>query len=313
MTLAPLIFEPIFMERVWGGRRLQQFYGKRLPAGARIGESWEVVDRAEAQSVVANGPYHGRTLHDLWLQERAEIFGNVPDSARFPLLIKLLDAQEKLSLQVHPPADLAAELGGETKTEFWYIAEAAPAAELYVGLQKGSSRARLEKALEMKTIEEHAHAISVRAGDAMFLPAGRLHAIGAGNVIVEIMENSDTTYRVFDWNRRDGNGQPRELHIEQALRSINFADHEPELIAATGECLVRHSAFEVDKWNLESERMVSPQGMFVIVGCLAGEIECAGTSIQPGEFLLVPACLKDRDLRPRAKNSSLLRVTVPPS
>ena len=122
----PLIFQPIFMERVWGGRRLESLFGKPLPAGARIGESWEIVDRTEAQSVVDAGPLQGRTLHDLWSTHRAEIFGNAPDGARFPLLIKLLDAQEKLSLQVHPPATVAAELGGEAKTEFWYIAEASP-------------------------------------------------------------------------------------------------------------------------------------------------------------------------------------------
>ena len=279
----PLIFQPIFMERVWGGRRLESLFAKQLPAGVRIGESWEMVDRPEAQSVVAAGPLEGRTLHDLWSTHRAEIFGNVPGGARFPLLIKLLDAEEKLSLQVHPPAAIAAELGGEAKTEFWYIAEATPAAELYVGLRHGSSRADFEEALQSNGVEKLAHAIPVRTNDAMFLPSGRLHAVGAGNVIVEIMENSDTTYRVFDWNRRDDKGQPRELHIKQALRSIDFEDYEPRLVAQTGECLVRHSAFEVEKWNLEAERVVSPEGKFAIVGCLAGKVECAGTSLRPGE------------------------------
>src|SRR3982751_891205 len=147
MADQPLVFEPIFMERVWGGRRLESLFGKRLPPGARIGESWEIVDRPEAQSVVHDGTLRGETLHDLWMNRRAEIFGDVPDAPRFPILVKLLDAQEKLSVQVHPPADAAKELGGEPKTEFWYVAETGPAAELYVGLKSGSSRADFANAL----------------------------------------------------------------------------------------------------------------------------------------------------------------------
>lgn len=145
----------------------------------------------------------------------------------------------------------------------------------------------------------------------MFLPSGRIHAIGAGNVIVEIMENSDTTYRVFDWNRTDNQGKPRELHLEQALRSIDFDDHMPKLIAPAGECLVRHSAFEVEKWDLTSARALSGEGKFAIVACLSGEISCAGRTFQPGTFFLVPASLRERTLTPLAAGSSLLRVTLP--
>ena len=132
----PLVFQPIFMERVWGGRRLESLYGKRLPPAVRIGESWEIVDRPEAQSVVHDGPFRGLTLHALWRKHREQIFGSVPDAPRFPILAKLLDAQENLSLQVHPPAAIAQELGGEPKSEFWYIADAAPKAEIFAGLKK---------------------------------------------------------------------------------------------------------------------------------------------------------------------------------
>jgi mannose-6-phosphate isomerase len=299
------------MERVWGGRRLETLFGKALPAEVRIGESWEIVDRAEAQSVVAAGPLRGRTLHELWLECRKEIFGDVADAPRFPLLIKLLDAEEKLSLQVHPPAGVAAELGGESKTEFWYIAEATPGAQLYVGLRAGSSRAQLEEALAGGTVEEHVHAIPVERGDAMFLPSGRMHAIGAGNVIVEIQENSDTTYRVFDWNRKDESGQPRQLHVEEALRSIDFEDRAPGLVAPAGETLLRHELFEVEKWELTGERTITADGRFAIVGCVSGAIECAGVTIKASEFMLLPAALEDRVLRPRAADSSLLLVGIP--
>ena len=133
----PLVFEPLFMERVWGGRRLEEVYGKKLPDDLRIGESWEIVDRPEAQSIVRDGPLRGKSLHELWQNHRREIFGDIADAPRFPLLIKLLDARETLSVQVHPPNELAAELGGEAKTEFWYIANADAGAELFVGLRRG--------------------------------------------------------------------------------------------------------------------------------------------------------------------------------
>ena len=145
----------------------------------------------------------------------------------------------------------------------------------------------------------------------MFLPSGRMHAIGAGNLIVEIQQNSDTTYRVFDWNRIDDTGQPRELHIEQALRSIDFEDHCPELVRPKGECLVKDAAFEVEKWNLDEDRADLSLGQFAIFSCLSGTVGCAGTSIQPGGFFLLPASLKDRRLTPRDKNTALLRITLP--
>lgn len=306
----PIVFGSIFMERIWGGRHLESLYGKRLPPGRRIGESWEIVDRPEAQSIVREKPWSGRTLHDLWLTARREIFGHVPDSERFPLLIKLLDARERLSLQVHPPADAAAELGGEPKAEFWYVADAALAAEIYVGLKKESSRAKFEAALVAGTIEEHVHRVPVQAGDSMFLPSGRVHSIGAGLVIVEIQQNSDTTYRVFDWNRGGSDGKPRELHVEKSLRSIDFNDLQPGLTNASGESLMSSPHFEVEKWQLGQPRVVSEPESFAIIACLTGEIACAGISLRPGEVFLVPACLKDRVLKPKAGNTSLLRVMI---
>src|ERR1700732_1960155 len=136
---SPLTFEPIFQERIWGSRKLASLFGKNLPSDQSIGESWEIVDRPEAQSVVRNGPFRDRTLHELWTRDRQSIFGNVPDSPRFPLLAKLLDAHDQLSLQVHPPEKVAAKLGGEAKTEFWYVASAIPGARLHVGLRKAVS------------------------------------------------------------------------------------------------------------------------------------------------------------------------------
>jgi mannose-6-phosphate isomerase len=307
----PLVFEPLFMERVWGGRKLESLYGKRLPSAALIGESWEIVDRPEAQSVVHDGPLRGQTLHKLWCQQREAIFGKVPDAPRFPILAKLLDAQENLSLQVHPPRAIAAKLGGESKSELWYMAQVGPKARLYAGVKKGTTREIFRKALDQRKVEKHLHALELKTGDAIFLPSGRLHALGGGNLIVEIQENSDTTYRVYDWNRVKKGRAPRPMHLAQAMECIDFDDVEPALLRLGGESLVRHEVFEIDKWVLGEEREIAEPGRFAIVACLTGELACAGRQFKPGDFFLVPAELEDRVLRPLGENVSLLRVMMP--
>jgi mannose-6-phosphate isomerase len=283
--LYPLIFKPIFKERVWGGRAIERLYGKNLPPGVPIGESWEISDRPGDASVIANGPLAGKDLR--WLMEHHErkLLGNAKSAnGRFPLLIKILDAQEKLSLQVHPPADKAAELKGEPKTEAWYIADAAPGAELYVGLKRGVTRAEFEHKIKTGAVAECFHRVPVKAGDTMFLPSGRVHAIGAGLVIFEIQQNSDTTYRVFDWNRVGLDGKPRDLHVAESLASIDFGDFEPGLvndaIAEVGPWkyrnLVRHKLFNVTLNHLQSLTSVRVhlQG-FLIIGVVDKKVVVA--------------------------------------
>jgi mannose-6-phosphate isomerase len=306
--LYPLLFEPIFKERVWGGRRLEALYGKPLPPGVPIGESWEVSDRPGDESVVANGPLAGKTLR--WLMERhgGDVLGasRAAPGHRFPLLCKILDARDILSLQVHPPAHRAAELGGEPKTEMWYITDASPGAELYAGLVRGATRDAFETSLQTGDVAEMVHRIPVRAGDTMFLPAGRLHAIGGGLVLFEIQQNSDTTYRVFDWNRMGLDGKPRELHIAQSLASIDFSDVEPSLVDApftgTGtpdvRPLVRHPLFSVDlcRGRASGRASISLPGIRIIAsvsGRLIVEGNGVGVTIEPGRFCLVPASLSD--------------------
>jgi len=308
---SPLTFDPIFMERMWGGRRLESEFGKKLPPNTRIGESWEIVDRLEAQSVVANRPLKGKTLHELWLQNRHDIFGDVPETPRFPLLIKLLDAQERLSLQVHPPEEVAAKLGGEPKTEFWYVAASDPGAEFFLGFRKLITREQFKRALDKGTVDDCVQKIRVKAGDAMFLPGGRLHAVDGGNVLVEIQQNSDTTYRVFDWNRVDATGNARQLHVDQALQCIDFTDVGPHLVEPNGEILIKDELFEIQKWNLDSSRKIAPLGQFAIVCCLTGSLRCASVDLVPGEFFLVPASLETRQLQPHSEGTSLLRITIP--
>jgi mannose-6-phosphate isomerase len=307
----PLLFEPIFMERIWGGRRLESEFGKKLPAQKRIGESWEIADRPEAQSVVLNGPLRGKTLHNLWIQDRSEIFGDVPDASRFTLLVKLLDAHEKLSLQVHPPENVASKLGGEPKTEFWYVAAADPDAELYLGFRESITRDQFEKAIRDGTAADYVDKIRVRTGDAVFLPAGRFHAVGAGILLIEVQQNSDTTYRVFDWNRVDDKGKQRQLHINQALQCIDFDDVAPKLVEPQGELLLRHDLFEVQKWNLTAPREISSKGQFAIVCCLSGALRCGDADLSPGGSFLVPAALSDQPIQPLREETNLLRITIP--
>src|SRR4030095_5162966 len=168
---APLTFQPIFIERMWGGRRLESEFHKKLSPQKRIGESWEIVDRSEAQSVVASGPLRGKTLHERWKHRREEIFGDVPDTPRFPWLIKILDAQEKLSLQVHPPENVASRLGGEPKREFWYVAAADPDAEIFLGFREPITRENFAERIRDGSAVNNIHRIPVQSGDAVFLPA----------------------------------------------------------------------------------------------------------------------------------------------
>ncbi len=293
------------MERIWGGRRLESRFGKKIPPNTRIGESWEIVDRPEAQSVVARGLLKGKSLHELWIEDRSSIFGELSDTPRFPLLIKLLDAHEKLSLQVHPPEQFAGNFGGEPKTEFWYVADADPGAELLLGFHESIQRHQFESALREGTAADYVHQIGVKPGDAAFLPAGRLHAVSAGNLLIEIQQNSDTTYRVFDWNRLDSaTGRPRQLHLGQALQCIDFDDLRPQLLRPKGELLIRHKLFEIQKWNLDSPRESAALGQFAVICCLTGQLTCANVDLAPGEFFLVPAQLQDRQLKPLVVQTS---------
>ena len=265
--------QPLMQERIWGGRNLEKL-GRVLSEGKKIGESWELVDRQEAQSVVEGT---GETIGSLWLgADREKIFGRkAPRGGHFPILIKLLDAEEKLSLQVHPPAEKAKELGGEPKTEMWFFLETKPGAEIYVGLRKEVGKGEFEEALKEGKVSECFHRLKTEPGQAMFLPSGRVHAIGAGNVILEIQQNSDTTYRVDDWGRKDGKGNSRELHVREALSSIRWDDVEPACIQPRGERVLVCDFFKVTRWWLmpgEVRELVPDAGSFRYLFVAEGKV-----------------------------------------
>lgn len=309
----PITFKPLYMERVWGGRELERVYGRELPdPQLPFGESWEIVDREKEQSVVDEGPLAGTPLHELWTTRREELFGAGYDShPRFPILIKVLDARDDLSIQVHPPVHLAADLGGEPKTEMWFIADRDPGAKLYVGLKRGVTREDFEKAIAGGTVADCVHAVSPEPGDSIFIASGRLHAIGAGFLIHEIQQNSDTTYRVFDWNRMGLDGKPRELHVAESMASIDFDDFEPAMDTPDGDTLASCAYFKTDRRNLSAGRTVANPDAerFSILSVVEGELESAqGRRFGKGSFLLLP---KGGTPLKAAVDSTVLQVTLP--
>ena len=291
--MQPIIFQPLYMERVWGGRKLEEVYNRELPSDQPHGESWEITDREEDQSVVAKGIFKGKTLNELWTQHKEEVFGQgLPDSARFPLLIKILDARSDLSIQVHPPTDIAKKFGGEAKTEMWYIADVDPDAKLYVGLKEGVSKQDFENAIKNGTVDEVVHVIQPEVGESIFIESGRLHAIGSGFLIYEIQENSDTTYRVFDWNRLGLDGKPRQLHVEESLACIDFDDHEPTMDTPNGESIAACEHFNVDERNFsEGDKInLKKPEQFAIITVVKGTLlDADGNSYPAGSFFLQPA------------------------
>jgi mannose-6-phosphate isomerase len=296
MKAYPLKFKPIYKERIWGGRKLAEVFGKELPEGVKIGESWELADLPEDKSVVANGELAGRTI--AWVLESypEQITGYRGFEGGFPLLIKLLDAEEVLSVQVHPDAETCRRMGkGEPKTECWYIISAEAGSVIYKGLKKGVDKEQFAEAIQTGRAAELLEEVAVAAGELHFLAAGTPHSIGAGLLIAEIQTPSDTTYRVFDWNRVDGSGKSRTLHIEEALESIHFEAAGEAAAATEIGRLVDCEYFRIDKGHMaaDCELLLSPgevkvmmflSGAGVMLGTAAGSVE-----YRAGDTVLVPA------------------------
>jgi len=301
------------MERVWGGCRLARF-DKDLPPGVPIGEMWELVDREDAQSIVAAGEFQGKTLNDLWRDERVKVFGEGlagHHSTRFPILVKLLDASDTLSVQVHPPAHMPAQLGGEPKTEVWYFLDCTKDATIYAGLKNGVTQEAFQRLLETGEVASALHEIPVRNGESIFIPSGRIHAIGAGNLIIEIQQNSDTTYRVFDWNRTGLDGKPRQLHISESMASIDFEDFEPGVKSSADPLVADCEYFHVEKIKLTESRDLRPRGGFAMAVSVDHPVNCGGGTFNPAEFFVIPASAREMSVTPVDASASLLVCTLP--
>ena len=325
----PYKFVPIYKEKIWGGRNLQRLFGRDLPAGESIGESWELADLVEGVSRVANGPAAGTTLTDLTGRLGPRLLGRarpMPDG-RFPLLLKLLDANDILSLQVHPDADAVKAIGqgAALKTECWYVIESR-GGMIYKGVLPGVTAEQFRKAVQSDTVERFVNACKVEAGDFHYLPAATVHALGAGVVVAEVQTPSDITYRVTDW------GRGREIHVERSMRCIHFAetddfteaaDAAPDgdtLPGADGETLLVTEFFTVARREASAGKPASlPAGRCAAVMMLdaktPAEVRHAGpaepaTKVRAGDTVLVPACLEHPEIVADSA-CTWLEVTLP--
>lgn len=246
----PLLFNPVLKRIRWGGRRLGTLLGKPLGPHDDYAESWEIADMGPVQSTVATGPLRGTTLADLIAQQAPALLGvpaadSAAVAAQFPLLVKFLDASDRLSLQVHPDDAQAqrAGVGPRGKTEAWIVLDALPNATLFAGLQPGVTRQQLAAAVLSGQVEPLLHRVAVQPGDCLFIPAGTVHALGEGVLLAEVQQSSDTTYRLYDWNRVDATGQPRELHVEAGLACVDF---ERGPVTPVTPRAVTHPALQID-------------------------------------------------------------------
>ncbi len=302
--LYPLKFKPLFKERIWGGTALASTMGKRLPADKLIGESWELSGVEGDISVVSNGKLRGNNLQELIEVYMGELVGDriyEKFGLEFPLLIKLIDAQDVLSIQVHPDDQLAAKRHNSYgKTEMWYVVDNKPGASLYVGFKGDVTREQYLKAVAEGTLPSLLNRYEVKKGDAYFIPAGTIHAIGKGLLIAEIQQTSDITYRVDDWGRVDKNGKPRQLHTELAVDAIDFASHANLNVTRTPK---RNEAVTIEQCNYFTTNLLEIKGevereyvtldSFVIYMCLEGgaEVLCGEhhETLAKGETMLIPA------------------------
>jgi mannose-6-phosphate isomerase len=301
-ALYPLMFYPVFRQYLWGGRRLETILGKQLGPGDHYAESWEVVDHGPDQSVVSNGPLRGITLGEIRRAHPEALLGRHAQLDKFPLLFKFLDAQEHLSIQVHPDDEAARRLNPPDagKTEAWVVLAVEPGSRIYAGLKPGCTPQQLRDALASKRLLECLHSFTPQPEDVVFIPAGVVHALGAGLLVAEIQQSSDTTFRLYDWDRLGPDGKPRPLHIEQALSVVNFQYGPVHPIRSVvgdsqgREQLVHCDQFCLDRWRLSTSVRWGEDERFHILSVLEGRVEAQGAhlpeTLQRGQTILLPAC-----------------------
>lgn len=316
-ALYPLRFEPIFRRYLWGGRKLGTLLGKPIGEGTDYAESWELVDRDDDQSKVVAGSLAGMSLHELVNDRGLELLGRHHPQSRFPLLFKFLDCEKVLSVQVHPSDEMAAKMNPPDfgKTEAWVVIAADPGSLIYAGLKRGMDRAALEREVQRGTCDLCLNRFEPEPGECLFLPAGMVHSLGAGLVIAEVQQSSDVTYRLFDWNRLGQDGQPRPLHVREALEAINYKlvgirPQVPRQTPRAGvERLVECDKFVLDRWRIDESREIEVDGRFHILSVLEGAVNVSsdpsGEPLKMGQTTLLPAALSSCRLEPLARTTVL--------
>lgn len=292
-TLYPLRFEPVYKDYIWGGNRIPRLYNRDMPDGI-YAESWEISTHPDGTTAIANGPLAGKTLRDLLPEHKNALLGTNVVGDDFPLLIKLIDAREVLSVQVHPNDDNAAAVGGEAKTEMWYFMEGDPEAQIYCGLKPGIGKGEFLQAMEDKTFADILRPVAATPGQAVFVPGGRVHAIDKGSLVLEIQQNSNTTYRLYDWGRVGPDGQPRPLHIDQAMKVIDWDNNGDPHCQISGTTIQKCDYFQLDRFELSEGKAFEASGesfhaLFVEKG--EGTIRWAdgGEALATGQSWLIPA------------------------
>ena len=327
--LYPLKFQPLYMERIWGGTLMSEHFGRTLPEHRDpIGESWELVDREDAASIVSEGELKEWSLHEIFQHYGTSFAGKAAAKfERFPLLVKLIDAGEKLSLQVHPDEKACAELGNgaEPKTEMWYVVAARKDAKILAGLSPRATQLQIMEKLDSNEIEDQLQIYSAFPGDAFFIQSGTLHAIGAGNLILEIQQNSDTTYRISDWGRVGSDGKPRQLHREAGLKSICFTNRTtPRIPGVSGKAefnrkfdiITRCPFFKVTDLRLTAEWLddTAAGESFHLISAVKGKIQLGRderiATLEPGESAIVPACFGAYTITPLSGDECVVLKTT---
>ena len=323
-ALHPLRFEPILKQLIWGGRKLGSLLGKSIGEGSQFAESWEISDHRADVSRVAEGSLAGLTLRELMVEHGEALFGPaIGPLAQFPLLIKFIDARQDLSVQVHPDDALGRVLVDDNgKTETWVILQADPGSRIYAGLRAGVTRADMVRAIDEGTVESLLHSFPACPGDCILIPAGTVHAIGAGVVLAEVQQMSDATFRLHDWGRVGTDGQPRQLHLDESLQAIDYNAGPVEpmrtrpvaIAGGTRESLAQSAYFALERLNLNGPTPVGDPARFTIVigleGAAAVRSSTASVAIGLGQTLLLPASVGVCEIHPVGQ-ATLLTCVVP--
>ncbi len=309
--LYPLKLNPLFKQRLWGGNRLARVLGLTVPPGPPTGELWAVSDHPAGQSLIANGPFCGKTLGEITELYPQELLGRENCPGRFPLLLKILDAGARLSVQVHPDDCYASQYEQDNgKTEMWYILQAGPRAEIVYGLRSGVTAGHLLRSLRAGTVEQLLNRVKVKAGDVFFIPAGLVHALGEDILAAEVQQNSDITYRLYDYGRVDENGLPRELHIAKALAVVNCRLHPgPYTLGKPFRC----DKFAVDLLRVDNctvcHKLIHGLEICLVLQGSGQVLTRPKLELRAGDALVLPACLKTIILKGQMQ---LLRTRLNP-
>jgi len=323
-SVYPLRFVPVYQNYIWGGRRLETVLGRQLGGDGVYAESWDVADHDHGQSVVEAGPLAGTSLRQLTADHGEALFGKHDPQTPFPLLLKFLDACRNLSVQVHPDDETAKRMGlsDPGKTEAWLIVEAEPGSKLWAGFNFPMDRELLDNSLQNGDLEQYLHVIEPKAGDCIFIPAGTVHALGAGLLVAEIQQTSDNTFRLFDWNRLGDDGKPRQLHIEESLEATDYGRGPVGPCQAKPtdtpgrERLVECPQFVLDRWRIDKEVSVGGDGRFHILTLIEGTATASGDPAERplvrGETILLPAECEAVELTTPAGTSAVVMDTFLP-